>query len=134
MFPKGSHLATRGLLLLACLALSALVTACAPAASASDQVAATGGDAQRGQAAIVRNGCGACHMIPGINSAEGLVGPPLIHWARRGFIAGQLENTPDNLMRWLKDPPAVEKGTDMPNLNLSDEDVRDIATYLYTIR
>jgi cytochrome c len=123
-------------LLLVCLVVAALATACGSQARAasSDQARATGGDPVRGQAAIVRNGCGACHMIPGISNAQGLVGPPLLYWSRRGFIAGQLQNTPDNLMRWLKDPQAVERGTDMPNLQLTDEDIRDIASYLYTIK
>ncbi len=130
------RLAHAALLLLVGLAVAALVAGCGSQAQAagSDQVQATGGDPARGQAAIVQNGCGSCHMIPGISGAQGLVGPPLLSWSRRGFIAGELQNTPDNLIRWLKDPQAVEPGTDMPNLHLSDQDARDIASYLYTIR
>ena len=43
---------------------------------------------------IVAAGCGTCHMIPGIKDAQGLVGPPLIHWSRRTYIAGEAPNTP----------------------------------------
>lgn len=36
----------------------------------------TGGLASRGKQVIVMKGCGSCHTIPGINGAQGLVGPP----------------------------------------------------------
>ena len=84
--------------------------------------------------AIRRHGCGSCHEIPGVKGASGLVGPPLVHWRRRSFIAGELANTPDNLMRWLRDPKAVEPGTDMPALGVTDLEARDITAYLYTLR
>jgi mono/diheme cytochrome c family protein len=124
-------LAAAGLIL--ALTLGSLLAACGAPVAAAGPARQAGGNAQHGQQLIVQNGCGSCHMIPGISGANGLVGPPLLYWSRRGFIGGELENTPDNLIRWLKNPKAVEPGTDMPNLNLSDEDARDIATYLYTI-
>ena len=46
--------------------------------------------------------CGACHEIPGIADANGQVGPPLTHFARRTVIAGMLPNTPANLVRWIR--------------------------------
>jgi cytochrome c1 len=88
-------------------------------------------DAQkRGAALIIANGCGTCHSIPGIAGARGNVGPPLDHIGTRVFIAGMLRNTPDNMVRWLKDPQAVIPGNAMPNMNLSDAQARDITTYL----
>ena len=129
---QSHHLALIALLL--SLGATLILAGCSTLGPASAQVQAVGGDPQRGAQAIIRNGCGSCHMIPGINGANGLIGPPLIHWSRRGFIGGELQNTPDNLIAWLKNPQAVEPNTDMPNLNLSDEDARDIASYLYTIR
>lgn len=50
------------------------------------------------------------------------------------MIAGELPNTPDNLVRWIKDPKLVEPGTAMPDLGLSDEQARDVAAYLYTLQ
>lgn len=88
----------------------------------------------RGQQDIQSYGCGACHVIPGVTAARGMVGPPLTDWARRGVIAGHMPNTPENLVRWIQDPPAVEKGTLMPNLGVSEAQARDIAAYLYTLR
>jgi len=93
-----------------------------------------GGSPDAGVTAIRRHGCGSCHEIPGVKGASGLVGPPLVHWRRRSFIAGELANTPDNLMRWLRDPKAVEPGTDMPALGVTDLEARDITAYLYTLR
>jgi cytochrome c1 len=73
-------------------------------------------------------------MIPGIKGADGLVGPPLILFARRTYVAGELPNTPDNLIRWIRDPPAVEPRTAMPALGLTEQQARDVAAYLYTLR
>jgi cytochrome c1 len=55
------------------------------------------------------------------------VGPPLLWWSRRTFIAGELPNTPENLVRWIRDPQAVEPHTAMPTLGLSDAEARDVA-------
>jgi cytochrome c len=79
-------------------------------------------------------GCGSCHVIPGIHNAKGLVGPPLMFFSRRTMIAGELPNSPENLVRWLKDPPSVEPGTAMPDLGLTDKQAQDVAAYLYTLR
>jgi cytochrome c1 len=94
----------------------------------------TGGDASDGRTAITHYGCGSCHTIPGVKRASGLVGPPLIHWSRRSYIAGKLANTPDNLESWLRDPQAVWPGNDMPDLHVSAVDARNIAAYLDSIR
>jgi cytochrome c1 len=37
-------------------------------------------------------------------------------------------------VRWVKNPPAVEPGTAMPDLGLNDGQAYDIAAYLYTLR
>jgi cytochrome c1 len=90
--------------------------------------------ARRGVAVIDRYHCGACHRIPGVAGAQGTLAPPLDAFARRGFVAGVLPNTPENLQRWLRDPPAVDPLTAMPRLGLSDADARDAAAYLQTLR
>jgi cytochrome c1 len=58
----------------------------------------------------------------------------LILRGRQTYIAGQLPNTPDNLVKWIEDPPAIEPKTAMPKLGLSEAQARDIASYLYTLR
>jgi cytochrome c1 len=92
-----------------------------------------GGDADRGAQTIALMGCGSCHHIPGVPGASGLVGPPLDNVAERGMLAGELPNTPDNMVRWIRDPQSVEPNTAMPNLEIGDQSARDIVAYLYSI-
>ena len=73
-------------------------------------------------------------MIPGISEAEGDVGPPLTDFGQRKFIAGAVANNEGNLVRWLLDPDAVEPGTVMPDLGLSEQEAHDVAAYLYSLR
>ena len=94
----------------------------------------TGGDPDRGLAAIGRFGCGSCHTIPGIRTANGTVGPPLAGIASRAYLAGQLSNSPSNMIRWIQQPQHVEPGTAMPDMGISESDARDITAYLYTLR
>jgi cytochrome c2 len=117
-----------------CAALAVLLLA---ACSRQDERTARqlgGGDPDRGRVLIREYGCGACHTIPGVRTATGLVGPPLNGIADRTYLAGQLPNTPDNMKRWIREPQNVEGGTAMPNMNVSADDARHIATYLYTLR
>jgi cytochrome c1 len=92
------------------------------------------GDPQAGATLIRQWGCGSCHTIPGVDGAQGLVGPPLAEFGSRAYIAGQLSNNPDNLIRWIMDPQGVEPGTAMPNMNVSEGAARHMAAYLYTLR
>lgn len=92
------------------------------------------GDPEHGKTLIREYGCGACHTIPGVRGARGMVAPPLTAFGRRTFIAGQLPNEPQNLVRWITGPPGVEPGTAMPDLGVSTEEARHIAAYLYTLR
>jgi cytochrome c oxidase assembly factor CtaG/cytochrome c2 len=89
---------------------------------------------RRGAQLISKYGCGSCHTIPGINGADGLVGPPLTHWSRRTYIAGVLPNDPDNLQFWIQHPQQVVPGVDMPDMGIRQQEARDIAIYLDTIR
>jgi cytochrome c oxidase subunit 2 len=92
-------------------------------------------------------GCIACHTVTGINAAPdaksadlldektGRIGPNLTHVGGRTTIAGgTLENTPQEMTRWLKDPPGVKPGSKMPNLNLSDEDIATLVSYLESLK
>ncbi len=92
------------------------------------------GHADRGPAAINRYGCGSCHNIPGIHTARGLAAPSLTSFSKRAFIAGEVPNNPENLITWITVPQSIEPGTAMPNLGVLDEDARDIAAYLYTLK
>jgi len=129
--PSGS---LRCALLLAMCAGLLTVAGCGGAEGVSSNLVERRGNPQVGKKLIVNYGCGACHTIPGIYTARGLVGPPLSFYSRRTMVAGELPNTPDNLVRWLMNPPAIEPGTAMPDLGLSEQQANDVAAYLYTLR
>jgi cytochrome c len=90
--------------------------------------------AERGKQQIIAYGCGSCHVIPGIGQATGLVGPPLTHFAKRAYIAGEVLNNSEFLTQWIAVPQSIEPGTVMPNLGVSYGKARDIAAYLYTLK
>lgn len=92
------------------------------------------GDTERAPALIRQYGCGTCHRIPGVEGAQGGVGPPLGHFAERAYVAGVLPNTPANLMHWIRNPQSVVPGNAMPDMGVTEQDARDIAAYLYTLR
>jgi cytochrome c len=119
-----------------CIVLMILFACACSSQSEAEQAARsmTGGDPHRGRAAITRYGCSTCHTIPGVRGATALVGPPLDRIASRSYIAGVMPNTPDNMIRWIENPPGVDKMTAMPNLGVTEGDARDIASYLYTLK
>ena len=95
--------------------------------------AMTRGDPDHGRALAKMNGCAGCHQIPGVNGANGSVGPSLASFSHRVYIGGVLSNTPDHLHQWLLDPPAIDPKTAMPNVGLTDQEARDVAAFLYTL-
>lgn len=96
--------------------------------------ALTGGDPYRGRQLISRYGCDGCHTIPGIQTADALVGPSLDRVAMRMYLAGHIQNTPENMMRWIRNPHTFDRKTVMPEMGVTEQDSRDITAYLYTLR
>lgn len=89
-----------------------------------------------GQTLIQQKGCGGCHTVPNIPGAVGNVGPNLAGVAARTRIAGgAVPNTgPDDLKKWIMNPPALKPGTLMPNLGLTEDDATKIVAYLETLK
>jgi cytochrome c len=94
----------------------------------------TNGDPNRGKTALTSYGCTACHTIPGVRGSDALTAPPLIGISQRSYLAGMLENTPQNLRHWIQHPRQVNPHTAMPDQGVTDQDASDIAAYLYTTR
>ncbi|MBF6617108.1 MAG: c-type cytochrome [Candidimonas sp.] len=90
-------------------------------------------DVVHGRQLVQDYGCVACHTVPGVRAPASRVGPTLDKMALRAYVGGVLANTPDNLLRWLLDPPAVDPRTTMPNVGLSVAEAQDIAAYLLTL-
>lgn len=103
--------------------------------------------------------CLACHRVSGTNAQiapQGIAanpgytdpatrqevpgpGPNLTLLACRDTIAaGLLENTPENVERWLKQTDEVKEGVRMPNYykagQINDEQVAELAAYLESLR
>lgn len=91
-------------------------------------------DARRGRAAMQQFDCGACHVIPGIRGAVGRVGPPLHGYATRPWVAGKFPGDAAHLVRWIQDAPSLAPRTAMPAQGASEQQARDMAAYLYTLR
>jgi putative membrane protein len=120
----------------AALAVVLLVAAATAACrgGAEQRFEVPGADANRGRDAFVAYGCGACHEIRGVRGADGRVGPPLTGVRGRVYIAGYLPNEAGNLAAFIMNPPALRNPTAMPILGLSEQEARDIAAYLYSLR
>lgn len=108
--------------------------AAAPELVATDAPSTGSPNAQRGKTAILQYGCVTCHLIPDVVGANAHVGPPLKGIASRGLLAGVMPNTPENLVRFLRDPKAVKPMGAMPALGVTEQHARDIAAYLHTLR
>ena len=89
---------------------------------------------ERGKQLLVQYGCVACHDIPGIKGAHGMVGPPLTKMAMRQTIDGKFPNTPDNMARWLENPQAMDPNNAMPNVGVTPQDARDMSAFLDTLK
>ena len=78
--------------------------------------------------------CVGCHVINGVNTGN-LIGPNLTHFGSRQLIAGGvLDNTPQNLALWLKNPQAIKDGSDMPNLHLTQQQIDELVAYLESLK
>jgi len=91
------------------------------------------GDAAEGKSVFARSACVGCHTIRGVSA--GALGPDLSHFGSRElFGAGLWPTTVDNVVAWLKDPPALKPGSRMPNLHLSDAEAKALAVYLTSLK
>jgi cytochrome c oxidase subunit II len=78
--------------------------------------------------------CVNCHAVRG-TSAQGTFGPDLTHlMSRQTLGAGVLANTRENLRAWIKDPQESKPGCFMPDMQLSDEQLDALVTYLVTLK
>ncbi len=110
------------------------VMACGSIGHEAEVKLLTGGDPHRGRAHISKYGCDTCHTIPGVPAADATVGPPLTNIANRTYLAGHIQNSPENMMKWIQHPRAHDERTAMPEMGVTVSDSRDIAEYLYSLR
>jgi mono/diheme cytochrome c family protein len=84
----------------------------------------------RGRDLLRSYGCVSCHETPSFG--PGYVGPSLVGFAERQYIAGILVNVPSNAVAWIMNPRRYKPATAMPNLGVPSAEAFDIAAYLYT--
>ena len=78
--------------------------------------------------------CQSCHAIDG-TKANADIGPNLTHLASRTTLAaGRLNNTPDSLKAWLRNPQEFKQGSHMPNLLLTPSQVDALTAYLESLK
>jgi len=53
--------------------------------------------------------------------------------SRETLAAGMIENTPDNLRRWIHDPQTIKAGCLMPAFGLDEPQLKLITDYLLTL-
>ena len=87
--------------------------------------------AEEARALLWHYGCPACHQVPGTAGPEGVTGPPLTAMADQAYVAGVLPNTLEDLAQFILDPQAVDPRSAMPDLDVSPDEARAIAEYLY---
>ena len=90
--------------------------------------------ADRGRELVVANGCAACHAFPDIDWPSGRLGPGLAGFAEQSLIAGRLPNQPGILIGFIRNAPAYVPDGAMPATPMSDQDARDVAAYLLTLK
>lgn len=91
-------------------------------------------DETEGELLFLSGSCSSCHSIKG-TEADGTQGPDLTHFASRTtFAGGSFQNTPENISKWLKNPQEMKPGNQMPNLGLSDNDIRLLQAYLENLK
>ncbi len=89
---------------------------------------------------FITKGCSGCHVISGLEGANGKIGPNLTHlYSRQRFAGAVFELNDRNLRRWLRNPPAMkpmdpENNQGMPNLNLTEDEITQLLAYLETLK
>jgi cytochrome c2 len=81
-----------------------------------------------GVSLFITKSCLACHRKNSSNMC-----PSLVNFAQKPLIAGKVPNTRENLQKWLKKPSSIKKGTKMPNLGLTDEEIELLIEYIQTL-
>ncbi|MSO57175.1 MAG: c-type cytochrome [Acidobacteria bacterium] len=88
------------------------------------------GDAKRGEEVVKSIGCQGCHVVAeGSRSDAGphrTFGQPLENIGNK--------TTYEWLYNWVRDPKHYSPTTYMPNLRLTDQQVADVATYLFSLK
>ncbi len=94
----------------------------------------------RGRELFAAKTCNACHTVRG-HGSMGVQGPDLTHFGSRSTLAaGLIENNPEQLRRWLRDPESVKPGNKMAKayrdnqITLNDAEQIALVAYLESLK
>ena len=91
----------------------------------------SGAAATRGREVFRSADCTRCHTLGGRGGDDDVPAPDLTHLADRlTLAAGVLENTPENLRRFIEDPQGFKPGIEMEATELTDDELDDLVAYL----
>jgi cytochrome c oxidase subunit II len=86
-----------------------------------------------GQRIFANSPCTTCHKIAGVSA--GTIAPNLTHFGSRTSFAGAtLDNTTENLAKWINDPQALKPGAKMPALGVRGDQLSDLVAYLESLK
>jgi cytochrome c oxidase subunit II len=98
--------------------------------------------AKAGSQLFVTKTCVACHTISGVPAALGILGPNLTNLPARTTIgAGILENTPENVVQWIRHTQTIKPGAKMgvagPDgsfhpIEMTDQEAGQLAAFLHS--
>jgi cytochrome c oxidase subunit 2 len=84
--------------------------------------------------ALFTSKCSSCHAIRG-TPADSHVGPDLTHvGSRTSLAAATIPNTPARMEQWLRETQRVKPGALMPDVSLTDTQVRQLTRYLESLK
>jgi cytochrome c oxidase subunit 2 len=97
---------------------------------------------QQGRQLFASKTCISCHTIRGVPGALGITGPDLTHVGARSSIAGGLlDNTPEQIRRWIHNPELVKPGNKMwvtgylvNHIQLTPDDEAGLAAFLESLK
>lgn len=86
-----------------------------------------------------QKGCIGCHAITGYPGAVSRIGPDLTHiGGRNTLVSGWLENTPENMRRWLRNPNEVKPENLMGSViklgTLKPDEIEALSAYLFSLK
>jgi cytochrome c oxidase subunit II len=98
------------------------------------------GPAAAGAKIFANAPCAICHTIRGVSGFSkqytyGFRGPDLTHFGSRATMAGSImDNTPQNVARWIRNPDEIKPGANMPTLGLGGKEMNDLVAYLESLK
>jgi cytochrome c2 len=93
------------------------------------------GDAAKGRQLAAQYGCNVCHVVPGVAGTQGSLAPSLAGVGARAKISNDVvANTPENLAKYIENPPALNPDTTMPAMGITTPEAKDIAAFLLTLK